>query len=710
MSWPRFPLLLFLLSSCTSSTDQDKDGFGVLQGDCDDHDDTIHPAAPEVCNGIDDDCDGNVDDEAAGGDWFYPDGDSDGYGQTAFPAQHCAESVPLWARERGDCDDGDPAIHPGADELCNGIDEDCDGRIDEGSVDAATWYADDDGDGWGDDAQTWPACSQPSGWVAEGGDCDDGDPSVHPGAEEFCWTEGDDDCDGLINDPEAADCQDWYEDADGDGYGGAGACLCEPEEPYTLDSSEDCDDSDAAVHPGAVEVDDWVDDDCDGRVEYPVSSFDVVLYGEDELDVASTSLAAVGDVDGDGWEDIMVGAWGDDNNGSASGSVYLVRGPVTASMALADAHAQLEGAAYADKAGYAVAGAGDQDGDGLPDLAIGAMNLDEGATDAGGVYVISGTVSGVVPLAEEAVLIWGTEASGGVGQNLDGGHDLTGDGQADLVMGSPYSDIEATNGGAVWVIEGPVTASASVDDAFTTLCGAYGELVGTAVAIGGDMNGDGVRELYVGAPEADLEHTNTGSLLVYQGPLDPGYPEPDAQLHGETDYDRLGYWVADGGDVDGDGFDDLLAGSIYADFIRYNGGVVYVIPGPVWGRVPVGEALAARIVGAEVSDETHVIEGAGDVDGDGFDDVVIGARYHDGELSEDQGGAWLLFGPVSGNIDLATDADIAFVAQEETEALGTTVNRGGDLDGDGLEDLLLGSRYWGDPNVGGVYVAYGRER
>jgi hypothetical protein len=702
--------VLFVLAACSSGQDQDMDGFGILQGDCDDHDDSIHPAAPELCNGIDDDCDGEVDDDAEGGGWFYVDADGDGWGLAAYAEQYCAEAVEGWAAARGDCNDHDPGVHPGADELCNGADDDCDGRSDEGAVDAATWYADDDGDGWGDPAHTWPACNQPEGWIAQGSDCDDGDPSVHPDAEEFCWTEADDDCDGELNEQDAAGCDTFYEDADGDGFGGAGACFCEPVDPWLLETSTDCDDGDASVHPGAEELDDWVDDDCDGQVILPVASLEVVLHGENNLDVAGSALAAVGDVDGDGWDDILVGAYGDDTHGSASGAAYLVRGPITAGMALADAQARLEGEERADYAGYALAAAGDQDGDGLTDLLIGSYGDDDGGSSAGAAYLLLGPPTGVVSLAASAHKLWCAEAGGLVGSVIDGGADITGNGWPDLVFGSYTSDRVTTNGGAVYIVQGPVTASASMDEAEIILYGEYGEQEGYSVAIAGDIDGDGHRELLTGAPEDDLEYTNTGSVRIYQGPVDGDYGEPDTEIYGETDYDRLGYWVADGGDVDGDGYADVLAGSMYADFIRYNAGVVYVLPGPLWGRVAVGEAQVARIVGPEVEAELHVVEGAGDVNGDGFDDVIIGARYHDGATGVDSGGAWLLFGPVSGNTDLLTDADVAFTAQEESEALGTAISRGGDLNGDGLEDLLLGTRYYGEDDVGGVYVAFGRER
>ena len=186
------------------------------------------------------------------------DGDGDGYGQPGDP------SCPNGADQ--DCDDDDPAIYPEADEYCNGVDDDCDGTVDEDdAVDAETWYADDDGDGYGDLTSTALACDQPVGFVASSDDCDDTDPDQNPAATETCSGE-DDDCDGEVDEQGADGCTTYYADEDGDGYGVTGdeACLCAPTGPYTATVDSDCEDADAAVFPGATETCNGLDDDCDG--------------------------------------------------------------------------------------------------------------------------------------------------------------------------------------------------------------------------------------------------------------------------------------------------------------------------------------------------------------------------------------------------------------------------------------------------------------
>ncbi len=699
--------VLTLLVACASSQDQDHDGFGVLQGDCDDHDDTIHPAAPEVCNGLDDDCDGDVDDDAEGGDWFYVDADGDGWGLAAYAEQHCAEAVDGWALQRGDCNDYDPGVHPGADELCNGADDDCDGRSDEGAADAATWYADDDGDGWGDDAHTWPACEQPDGWISQGGDCDDGDPDVHPEAEEVCWSPGDDDCDGEPNEQDAAGCDTFYEDADGDGHGGAGACFCEAVEPWLLETSTDCDDLDASIHPGAKELDDLIDQDCDGGVNLMVSAMTIRVTGEAENDNAGVSAAMVGDVNGDGWGDLLVGAHGDDSNASASGAAYLVLGPVTADMALVDAHAKLLGTNYADYAGWQVAPAGDQDGDGYADLLVAAYGNDEQASGAGVAYLVYGPVSGEHQLADADAVLWGP-SYGLMGWSIDGGEDLTGDGTPDLILGAYDSNDAGTDSGVAWLVPGPVSGQHVVDEVAIAIEGGSGDWLGYCVAVGGDQDGDGQRELLVGVALDDLEDTWTGSLMVYNTPLDTDYLVADATVYGEAVYDRLGYSVADGGDLDGDGYDDLVAGSPYVDMLWPDAGAVWVVSGPVWGQVASYEAQSARIVGPHIWAEVYKVDGAGDVDGDGFDDLIIGGDKVDGDAGENQGAAWLLYGPVCGNYDLETDADVAFSSEDAADYLGVSVRGGGDITGDGLDDVLIGARYAGEGDVGTLFILPGQ--
>ncbi len=161
-----------------------------------------------------------------------------------------------------DCDDRNAAVHPGAAEICNARDDDCDGSIDEGVM--TTFYRDADGDGFGDHSHIREACSAPPGYVAAAGDCDDADPGLHPVAAEIC-NDTDDDCDGRIDEGVRTT---YYRDADGDGYGDPGhtAEACAPPSGFVL-TAGDCDDGRAHVFPAAVENCNRRDDDCDGEVD-----------------------------------------------------------------------------------------------------------------------------------------------------------------------------------------------------------------------------------------------------------------------------------------------------------------------------------------------------------------------------------------------------------------------------------------------------------
>jgi len=242
-------------------------GYVAQVGDCDDTNSAMNPDATELCNGFDDDCDGDTDgDDATDPDTWYADADSDGYGDAASPTIAC-DAPSGTVSNASDCDDSDPLAHPGAVEICDDADNDCNGEIDESSaVDATTWYADTDGDGHGDADPATVACDQPTAFVADDSDCDDGDASVSPVATEVCNGQ-DDDCDGTSDEDDAVDATIWTLDADGDGYGDEGTSLvqtaCEAPSGYA-DNARDCDDSDGAVNPGAIEVCNGLDDDCDG--------------------------------------------------------------------------------------------------------------------------------------------------------------------------------------------------------------------------------------------------------------------------------------------------------------------------------------------------------------------------------------------------------------------------------------------------------------
>ena len=243
-------------------------GFVADDTDCDDANPQAHPAALEMCDGFDNDCDGDVDeDDAVDAVIWFEDADGDGYGDLNVPYMACT-SPPGFVATPNDCDDGDPDQHPGADEYCNGEDDDCDGLVDEDdAVDPATWYEDADGDGYGNSASTDVACAQPPGFVADDTDCDDSDPAQHPGADEYCNGE-DDDCDGTVDEDDAVDADTWYIDFDGDGFGHAfvSQTTCD-QPPGFVSNNDDCDDADRDQNPDADEYCNSEDDDCDGDVD-----------------------------------------------------------------------------------------------------------------------------------------------------------------------------------------------------------------------------------------------------------------------------------------------------------------------------------------------------------------------------------------------------------------------------------------------------------
>ncbi|MCA9573467.1 MAG: putative metal-binding motif-containing protein, partial [Myxococcales bacterium] len=197
----------------------------VLQGgDCNDASSTFHPGAPETCSGFDEDCDGLVDDadpDMTGGSNVYADSDHDGFGDVNAAILRCAPPAG-YVVDATDCDDTDPAIHPGAPEICNAnVDDDCDGLADTADssvVGALFLFADVDGDGWGDGPAT-RSCTPIAGRVTTFGDCDDNDRNVSPSAPELC-NGLDEDCDGLTDDVDPdAQPRDWFQDLDSDGYG-----------------------------------------------------------------------------------------------------------------------------------------------------------------------------------------------------------------------------------------------------------------------------------------------------------------------------------------------------------------------------------------------------------------------------------------------------------------------------------------------------------
>ena len=279
--------------------DEDRDGFGDIAserracaapgplwirrgGDCDDADPVINPRTEEVCDEIDNDCDGTVDLLAGQPlrETLWVDDDGDGHGAVgSLPEITCYG--PGLARTNDDCDDTNAARYPGAAEVCDTVDNNCaDGIRDEGQ---SPFWRDRDGDGWGDDATLTYSCSRPAGtWTGQGGDCDDSRYQDHPQARERCDYR-DNDCEGSIDfDNLGRRLQkEHFEDLDGDGYGGASVGdRCETDTDMFVAEEGDCDDAVATIHPFALDEScDLIDQDCSGLPDNGLC-----VYGYPDLD------------------------------------------------------------------------------------------------------------------------------------------------------------------------------------------------------------------------------------------------------------------------------------------------------------------------------------------------------------------------------------------------------------------------------------------
>ena len=222
----------------------------ALTGDCDDANNAVHPGAAEGCDGFDNNCDGVTDEGCA---TYYQDADSDTFGD---PNVYQTFAAPGFVADNTDCNDADPAINPGAGEACDGIDNNCDGIVDEG---CAKFYEDADGDGYGTD--NFQLVSGGAFTAALTGDCNDADPAINPGAAEGC--DGfDNNCDGVMDEG----CSLWYQDIDGDNYGNPTVFQTFVVAGYVADNT-DCNDADAAINPGAGEACDGIDNNCDGVID-----------------------------------------------------------------------------------------------------------------------------------------------------------------------------------------------------------------------------------------------------------------------------------------------------------------------------------------------------------------------------------------------------------------------------------------------------------
>ncbi len=665
------------------NADLDGDGFAdqaVGGDDCNDNDADVHPGAEEHCDGIDEDCDQALDNNPVDGTLWYPDNDLDGYGG-AGGAPACSPPAGQ-VDSGGDCDDGDALVNPSASERCNAVDDNCDGTIPSNELTDA-------------DVDGSIACA----------DCNDRSASIYPGAQEVCDAANiDEDCDGQSDDGDASVASSgystWYRDADGDGYGVSFPTTSSCDVPVGYAQLYgDCDDVAAVVYPGAPEVcEDGYDNDCSGADPRcrPVGSDSLGDADGSYSGVASNDFAgsAVGgaDVDGDGQVELVVGAWGVN---SGAGAIYVLSG-ASGSRSLSSGSAWT-GVSASDGAGYALAGVGDTDGDGSQEILVGAYGVDSGGSSAGAAYLLS---SGSGSLAGAEAVIVGEVAGDRAGIYVGGGGDVDGDGQADLLIGASNEDAGATDAGAVYLLQGPVSGNVDLSSADAKLKGVDSYGYAAAVADAGDHNGDGLDDILVGAWQAGS--SAEGEVYLVAGPVsgNVSLSTADATLRGTSADDYAGQALCGAGDVDNDGYDDILVGAYQNDDAASTAGAAYLLYGPVQSGAL--SAADAKIQGADADDRLGYAVSASDIDGDGASDLVIGV-YYDEPLGTGAGATVLFYGPVSGT-QSASGADATWTGETARDNAGKAVYAR-DLDADGFGDIVVGAPAWS--GTGGAYLIWG---
>ncbi len=675
--------------------DQDRDSVpGIVCGgdDCDDQDDSVFPGAQEVCNGLDDDCNGEVDEDLETVT-LYADNDNDRFGDPNNTIDACGP-LNRYVDNFGDCDDTNRRINPDADEFCSGIDENCDGLIDYRAVDRRILNVDSDGDGFGNPDIFTRVCPGTPGYTTDGQDCNDQDADVSPSAEETCDGQ-DNDCDGETdNDP--TDPLLGYVDRDDDGFGDDMAPVVDCVLTDGVSAiAGDCDDNDASRNPGVQETCDGLDNDCDQDVDedvqdcLPDCSVPVAGLANTMSDLRTTTpnildttgpgivgdgdfarALALGDVNNDGCDDIVVSATSS-QPGDDRGMVYVFHGPILGALHTEDANATYWG----DDASFGETLAVLPATDAPSRVAIGAS----AATDAA-VFVFDAD-SGVFDVQDAALRI-SQPANPLAFSTLLGSGDIDDDGVSDLLISEQTED-QAT----LWAMPGDLVGMPDVAE--SSLFTAVSDTPDIGAAVIGDTNDDGLTDIVVRAsadastrmavftgPVAGTLDLSTapstdavGPILSAAGDLDA---DGRADFFFQYSYDtvdgvRFGYklmpssnpqpWSIRAGvltledarsavasDLDADGYGDFITSTSAGVCDMPDRGTVAI----GYGAKPAStyiQGLSSRTVsGANIGDLLGDILASGDLNGDGLEDIVATMPGWDTDSSVDSGGAFVLYG------------------------------------------------------------------
>ena len=374
-----------------------------------------------------------------------------------------------------------------------------------------------------------------------------------------------------------------------------------------------------------------------------LSEADASFRVESKFNYTRTSMAGAGDVNGDGFDDILIGAYGHDKVGSGVGQIYLILGKASGwamDTDLSDSDASFLGEDEDDFSGDPVAGAGDVNGDGYDDILIGAWASGEGGDVAGQTYLIFGKESGWemdTNLSTSDASFLGEDEYDYSGSTVASAGDVNGDGYDDILIGATMNSNISYQARQTYLILGKVSGWAMDTNLSASDASFWGEdegdFSGDSVSGVGDVNGDGYDDILIGAWANDDGGKRAGKTYLILGKpsrwvMDTELSFSDASFLGECEYDYSGYSVAGAGDVNGDGFNDILIGAYVQDEGGSDAGQTYLILGKASGwalDTDLSDSDASFWGESEFDYSGDSVTGVGDVNGDGYDDILIGA-------------------------------------------------------------------------------------